>query len=213
VEGYDLEKIKTSITNPFNPPRPGSDDPHQAVDIADILPVSRAAVEGRTVRALLAGNVALAASDRFPYGNLVLIETPLNELPSGWLERLKLPAPGFNFRSTSALTCPTSTPAPSWNRTEQSLYILYAHMKAPPALKTGDTPSCGAVLGAIGMTGNALNPHLHLEMRVGPAGARFTGMAHYTASATPAEMATYCTWRVSGIFALVDPMQILALLP
>jgi hypothetical protein len=36
-------------------------------------------------------------------------------------------------------------------------------------------------------------------------------MAHYDNSATPAEMDQYCTWRVRGIFRLVDPLFLLGL--
>jgi murein DD-endopeptidase MepM/ murein hydrolase activator NlpD len=73
-------------------------------------------------------------------------------------------------------------------------------------LQPGAEVSCGEKLGAIGSSGNALNPHLHLEARAGPAGADFASMAHYDASASPAEMRAYCDWRVSGLFQLIDPM-------
>jgi hypothetical protein len=46
-------------------------------------------------------------------------------------------------------------------------------------------------------------------MRLGPAGVRFSSLAHYDASATIEEMFNYCTWRVSGLFQLVDPMLLL----
>ena len=59
------------------------------------------------------------------------------------------------------------------------------------------------------MSGNALNPHLHLEARVGPAGTRLDSMAHYDSSASPAEMAAYCLWRVSGAFQRINPLQLL----
>jgi murein DD-endopeptidase MepM/ murein hydrolase activator NlpD len=63
----------------------------------------------------------------------------------------------------------------------------------------------------VGKSGNALNPHLHFEIKVGPAGLRFTSMAHYDASATLEEMATYCTWSISGLFQVVDPLRLLSL--
>jgi len=70
----------------------------------------------------------------------------------------------------------------------------------------GDAVACGQPLGTIGQSGNALNPHLHIEVRVGPAGARPGSLAHYTDSATLDEMAAYCAWRVSGLFAMTNPM-------
>ena len=68
--------------------------------------------------------------------------------------------------------------------------------------------TCGQVIGAIGESGNALNPHLHLEVRLGPAGVRFPGMAHYDSGASPDEMAAYCQWRVSGAFLTLDPLRL-----
>ena len=85
-------------------------------------------------------------------------------------------------------------------------------MQDPVAFGLDDPIECGEQIGLIGQSGNALNPHVHLEARLGPSGARFSGMAHYDARATPEEMANYCAWRVSGVFQLMDPMQILALL-
>jgi hypothetical protein len=79
------------------------------------------------------------------------------------------------------------------------------------AYQLSDLVECGARIGQIGQSGNALNAHLHLEARVGPAGARFEGLAHYESRASPTEMSNYCAWRVSGIFQLVDPMLILVL--
>jgi murein DD-endopeptidase MepM/ murein hydrolase activator NlpD len=68
---------------------------------------------------------------------------------------------------------------------------------------------CGSPIGRIGDTGNALNPHLHLETRVGPAGVVFQGMSHYDPGASTAEMDAYCAWRIGGAFRLVDPLLIL----
>ncbi len=156
--------------------------------------------------AVLEGQVALVVSGRFPYGNAVLVETPLDTLPPAWLEKLDLPPVPAEPQVSNALTCPTPAASPEWDPEAHSLYLLYAHMLEPPTLETADTVSCGQVIGAIGSSGNALNPHLHLEVRVGPAGARFPGMAHYDASAKPEEMTAYCQWRVSGSFVHIDPL-------
>jgi murein DD-endopeptidase MepM/ murein hydrolase activator NlpD len=91
------------------------------------------------------------------------------------------------------------------------LYLLYAHLQVAPDLQLGDQVACGGAIGAIGDSGNALNPHLHLELRIGPQASRFHSMAHYDASATPEEMASYCTWRVSGQYQLIDPLKLLRL--
>jgi murein DD-endopeptidase MepM/ murein hydrolase activator NlpD len=85
---------------------------------------------------------------------------------------------------------------------------LYAHLLEPVGFSVGDEINCGTQLGIIGNSGNALNPHLHIELRVGPSGSRFPGMSHYNSSATPLEMAGYCLWRVSGKFQALNPIDL-----
>ena len=210
LEGYALADLSGLVSNPYNPPAPGSDDPHQGVDFADLLPGSQVAVSGRQVRAVLPGSVALTQGDRFPYGRSVLVEIPLWQLPSGWTAALNLPTTNPSPPPNS-LSCPAGGEV-TWVQTgERSLYILYAHLESITELQLNDPISCGQMLGTVGMSGNALNPHLHLEMRVGPSGARFSSMAHYDNSASNTEMANYCAWRVGGQFQLLDPLEVLAL--
>jgi murein DD-endopeptidase MepM/ murein hydrolase activator NlpD len=168
------------------------------------------ALTGLPVQAVLEGQVALVVNGGFPYGNAVLVETPLDSLPPDWLATLELPYTPATPQASNALTCPTPAAPMELNPEQRSLYLLYAHMLEPPALKAGDPLTCGQVIGAIGSSGNALNPHLHLEARVGASGARFPGMAHYDASANPEEMFAYCQWRVSGSYVTIDPLLLLA---
>jgi murein DD-endopeptidase MepM/ murein hydrolase activator NlpD len=210
LEGVARSQLPDMIHNPFNPPRVGSDDPHQGVDFADLQGPDHIAVTGLPVTAVLSGRVAMVTIDRFPYGNAILIETPLDDLPAVLLDSLDLPQELSPHANRSALTCPPQTPPP-WDLSQRSLYLLYAHMLTPPDFQLGQPVTCGEILGAIGSSGNALNPHLHLEIRLGPSNASFASMAHYDSSATPQEMAAYCTWRVSGYFQLVDPMRLLSL--
>jgi murein DD-endopeptidase MepM/ murein hydrolase activator NlpD len=210
LQDISLEELPGTITNPFHPPQPGSDDPHQGVDFSDLSPGTSIALEGRPVQAVLSGRVAGLARERFPYGNALLVETPLEELPQVWLSRLPVPSPAPTLEPRSALTCPQ--PFTNYDDTgNRSLYLLYAHMQAPAELQLGDPLRCGEVLGAIGGSGNALNPHLHLEARIGPAGARLESLAHYDSSASAEEMSAYCAWRVSGLFQLLDPMAMFSL--
>ena len=201
------------VVNPFHPPKPGSDDPHHGADFADLLPGSQVAIEGRQVNSVLDGRVATVIRGRFPYGNALIVETSLEALPDGWIGRLQLPEPAPTLEPRSALTCPAPAAPLAVDASRRSLYLLYAHMQAPPDLTPGDPVVCGQSIGAIGMSGNALNPHLHLEMRLGPAEARFASLAHYDASASPEEMAAYCTWRVSGLFQMIGPLRLLATQP
>jgi len=206
--GYTQAELLTAVSNPFNPPPPGSEDPHQAIDLAVVQ--NGMALTGGAVHAVLAGRVAMLVHNRFPYGNAVLVETPLDELPVGFLSAAALPAPAPTLPPHPVLTCPALQPPGSAGR---SLYLLYAHLDGDPALQVGQALACGANLGALGQSGNALNPHLHLEVRLGPSGWAYSSMAHYDSTAGAEEMGAYCLWRVSNLFQLVDPTTLLASLP
>lgn len=211
IEEMTRQELENSVITPFLPPPPGSDDPHHGVDLADIDPDSGLALEGRRVNALMSGKVVGVILDRFPYGNGIILETPLREIAGGWMNSLDLPAIRPVDLSTSPLTCPSMTPpAVSENVSERSLYFLYAHLKDPPAYKPGDLVTCGQQLGNIGNTGNSINPHLHLEARVGMENIPLGSMAHYDASATVEEMNAYCLWRISGYFQRIDPMRLIS---
>ena len=207
LEGVAVEDLADRIVNPYQPPATGSDLPHQGVDLAD-LGTGQVAVAGLTVQAVLPGQVAMVLNDRFPYGYAVLVETRLEQAPMEWLTVLQLPEPVPTLSFIPALTCPQPEVLPDWSTEDRMLYLLYAHLRDAPILQIEDEVSCGQALGAIGDSGNALNPHLHLEARVGPAGVRFDSLAHYDASATPEEMTNYCTWRVSGWFQHFDPLRL-----
>jgi murein DD-endopeptidase MepM/ murein hydrolase activator NlpD len=209
--GASQADLIAAISNPFNPPPPGSDDPHQAIDLA--VQQNGLALAGGPVQTVLGGRVAMVTEDRFPYGYTLLVETPLDELPETWPAGLPLPTPAPTLPPPAALTCPEVTPPVPLDETRRSLYILYAHLQEKPAFQPGDPVECGQLIGYIGQSGNALNPHLHLEVRLGPAGARFASLAHYDNTARPEEMGNYCLWRVSNLFQLVDPNLLLGQLP
>lgn len=200
-----LTDLPAAVSNPYHLPRPGSDDPHHGVDFADLSGPGGMAISGQTVQAALPGTVVTVIQDRFPYGNALIVETPLDGLPVDWLDKLDLPRPVSPIQPIS-LTCPSVEDLPLGAGPERSLYLLYAHMQSSPVLSPGDSVACGETLGAIGDSGNALNPHLHLEVRVGDAGARLDSLAHYDASAGAGEMAAYCAWRVQGYFQPIDPL-------
>lgn len=208
LEGIGLGDLSAAVSNPFNPPSPGSDDPHQGVDLADRLPGSISAVTGKPVLAALGGQVAGVIRDRFPYGNAVIIETPLDSLGTGWEQALSLPTPLPQPLTNPALTCPPIA-LPYSQTGQRSVYLLYAHMLDAPSVQAGQELNCGEAIGTIGQSGNALNPHLHIEARVGPSGSRFGSLAHYDNRATAEEMGLYCLWRVSGAFQLLDPLVVL----
>ena len=222
LQDIPLDQAPSLVSNPYHPPPPGSDDPHHGVDLAVSLPNNAVAVSGHPVQAALRGKVAAVINDRFPYGNAVIIETPLEDAPAEWWQPAQIPATAPTIEYRSALTCPSAAQQQQRNEssggtgvpidsTRRSLYVLYAHLLQPVAMNIDDAVACGQVFGAVGSSGNALNPHLHFETRVGPSGMTFTSMAHYDNSATSGEMSSYCLWRINGLFQLVDPLKVLAL--
>jgi murein DD-endopeptidase MepM/ murein hydrolase activator NlpD len=219
LEGIALNQIGDLISNPYTPPPQGSDDPHQGIDLSIVDPNTGFAVEGTTVQAVLQGHVAAIINDRFPYGNAIMIETPINSIPIQWLREINLLTPASIQVGHPVLTCPKienpgifDTPI-HLEPTSYSFYLLYAHIREPVAYEIGEGIYCGSRLGLIGSSGNTLNPHLHLELRAGPSGYRFAGLAHYDTSTTNLEMAGYCAWRVSGKFQVMNPIDLLNISP
>jgi murein DD-endopeptidase MepM/ murein hydrolase activator NlpD len=210
LEDYPLLEIVNLISNQFNPPSPGSDDPHQGVDFSVIDPTLRIALKGSPIQVILDGKVVMLMSDRFPYGNAVMVETPFENLPETWREKLLDISKPESWGKQPALTCPAGWDRPASEMDELSLYVLYAHLDNEPDHLMGDEVVSGDKLGEIGDSGNVLAPHLHLEMRIGFTSGLKGSMAHYDVSAKEEEMENYCRWRVSGWYRVVDPMDLLS---
>lgn len=204
---YNLSVLSAAVVNPYDPPALGKDEPHHGIDLAYLDPQSRIALSGWPVQAVLQGTVVGVIDNRFPYGNALIVETALEAGLPPW----EIPALAPTPAAKSPLTCPDYPIPAAWQNGPTSLYLMYAHLQNPPVRQVGDAVTCGSSLGEIGMSGNALNPHLHLEMRVGPAGVRFPSLAHYDASASQEEMGAYCLWRISGWFQPLDPMMLFGL--
>lgn len=205
LEGVELPELAGMVTNAFERPRSGLDDGHHGADFAFYRHGERVGMLGLPINAVLAGRVAGVTLNRPPYGNMVIIETDLDALPDGLLEKLQPPEPVATVLP-SRLTCPPYPNAAATN--QRSLYLLYAHMNQTPLVQPGTTVSCGQQLGEVGTTGMSVNPHLHLEVRVGPSAVDFGSMAHYIGSASQSEMANYCWWRVSEAFQMIDPIKL-----
>jgi len=212
IENVALDEITEIISNPFQMPAPGKDDGHHGVDFAFYRFNDMIGMDGLSVNSILPGTVVAVVSDRPPYGNMVIVETPLSDLPSELLPLLNLPEALPTVEPFPALYCPELPSTLDWDFNQRSVYLLYAHMKNKPDFKIGDFVSCCQPLGEVGTSGSSVNEHLHLEFRAGPSGARFTSMAHYDNSCTDEEMANYCIWRVSNTFQLIDPIQYIRLL-
>jgi murein DD-endopeptidase MepM/ murein hydrolase activator NlpD len=154
------------------------------VDFAYFRRFNRAAIEGAEIQSILKGQVAAAIVDSFPYGNMLIVETPGSALPAALASQIQIAA-------------------------GESLYVLYAHMERPPALRLGDNVDACQPLGTVGKSGNAGGAHLHLETRLGPGDTRLTSMGYYKAWASEDQRANYLLWRTSGTYRHFDPMTVL----
>jgi murein DD-endopeptidase MepM/ murein hydrolase activator NlpD len=187
LDGESIITLQEIVSDPYHPPPPGRDERHHGVDFGYYRRGNRLTIEGIGVHTILAGYVAAVSDNRLPYGNMMIIETPARELPECVIEQFQIDV-------------------------DESLYHLYAHLQDPPILELGAIVDCGHVLGRVGMTGyNIVEPHLHLETRIGPAGHTFEGMAFYDTTATQAEMDAYLLWRTSGNFSHFDPMELFSI--
>jgi len=186
LEIHGLAELREITSDPYRPPPPGKDMRHHGVDFSYYTRGERTTIQGVGVQSVLAGRVAASLSDTFPFGNLVIIETPNQALPQAVKSALGV------------------TP-------EQSLYLLYAHMDASPLVAPGSQVDACQLIGQVGKSGNAVEPHLHLEVRSGPPGASFDSLGYYQAENTEQEKANYLLWRTSGVFQHMDPMILLNL--
>lgn len=215
LQDVPIDQLKDIITNPYQQPILGQEGFHPAIDLAFYRQFGHQSILRLPILSLLTGVIAAVNPDRPPYGNMAIIETPLQSLPAGLVKALGLslapPPPAPDPR----LVCPPLEQDPAWQADSLSLYVLYAHMDKAINLKKGESLACGTPIGLAGSSGNSPdftasgNPHLHLEMRVGPGGAVFETMSHHNNRATPAETRNYCLWRVSGYFQPIDPLSLI----
>jgi murein DD-endopeptidase MepM/ murein hydrolase activator NlpD len=181
---HDLDELPEITSDPYRPPPPGKEERHHGVDFSYYRRGERTTIQGVGVQSVFSGKVVAAIVDSFPYGNVVILETEYADLPAALAAELEIP-PG------------------------ESIYTLYAHMDQAPLVALGDPVLACQALGQVGMSGNAYEPHLHLEMRLGAPGAQFTSMGFYKADDTAEERSNYLRWRTSGEFRHFDPMRVL----
>jgi murein DD-endopeptidase MepM/ murein hydrolase activator NlpD len=182
VDLIDLPKV---ISDRYNPPPMGSDARHQGVDFAYYHWKGDRPLDGTDIQAVLGGTVVAAIKNSFPFGNLIIIETPVANLSS-------------DIRDVFGID------------QGDSLYMMYAHMnESSPIVKLGDKVISCETIGYVGHTGNTEASHLHLEARVGPAGAIFEGFSAFRETDTLKEKQNYRLWRTSGQFLHFDPLRLL----
>jgi murein DD-endopeptidase MepM/ murein hydrolase activator NlpD len=210
LQDETLTDLSQIISQPFKMPPLGFDYDHQGVDFSYYRHNGHIGIQGLPVYASLQGKVIAVLKEKMVYGNAVIIETPLDQIPAAWLSLLQLPDIAPTVVPNPRLTCPIVTNDPNQNLdiNKRSLYLLYAHFDQPPNLKIDDQVQCGQQIGAVGNSGKSTNPHLHVEVRIGPSGAIFDGLAHYAANTSDIERHNYCVWRVTNLFQMIDPMRL-----
>lgn len=209
IEGFQLSDLQKFITQPFIPPTPRLDNGHHGLDIAFFSEGSRPQILGLPIQTILPGRVAAVLNNNGPYGNMIMIETPLENIPLIFQEAIPFPTTAPTVTSDERLLCPPEGELPTYSASgKRSLYILYSHLMEPPTLKVGDTVNECQILGKVGNTGWSSNPHLHIETRVGPADAVFGEIVHRV-PATLEQAHNYCVWRISNLFELIDPARML----
>lgn len=181
---HSLEELPEIISDPYHPPPTGKEERHQGVDFSYYRRGDRLSIRGVGVQSVLAGRVAMALSETFPYGNVVIVESPRDLLPANQSRDLGV---GIG----------------------ESLYILYAHFENSPEVRSGQEIAACQPLGEVGLSGNAGVPHLHIETRIGPSGTEFHGMRFYDTHATQEEKDTYLLWRINGVYRHFNPMDLL----
>ena len=210
LQDETLADLSQIITQPFKMPPLGFDTGHQGVDFSYYRHNGHIGIQGLPVYASLEGKVIAVMKEKMVYGNSIIIETSLDQIPTSWLTQLQLPDIAPTVVPNPRLTCPDikNDPNQTLDTNKRSLYLLYAHFDQPPTLKVGDHVQCGQQIGMVGNSGESTNPHLHLEVRIGPSGAVFEGLAHYDARSSEMERHNYCVWRVSNLFQMIDPMRL-----
>ncbi len=181
---YSLAELREIVSDPYRPPPPGKEERHHGIDLSHYRRGDLLSIEGVTVQAVLHGRVAAVQPDSFPYGNFIIIETPVDFIPDEWRQRLELDETG-------------------------SVYILYAHLADAPQVQLGESVNACDELGRVGKTGNTVEAHLHLETRRGPLGVSFPAMGFYKADVDEAQKAAYLRWRIGAEFIHFDPMLLL----
>jgi murein DD-endopeptidase MepM/ murein hydrolase activator NlpD len=189
LQDHELGRITDYISHPFSDSIGSNQETgHHGVDFSYYTKDgSGPPIDGIPVQSMINGRVAGIGVNRLPYGNMLIIETPFENLPVAIADYFKL-------------------------QSGSSIYLLYAHMLASPIHKVGQLIACGEFLGNVGNSGFSGNPHLHLETRVGPSGLDLPTMIFYDTTATLAEQAAYNQWRIGEIFTLFDPTAFLNLL-
>ena len=213
LQGIELKDLHSITSQAFKAPSPFMDDGHPAVDLAFFTFEGLTSMLGHPVQAILPGKVVMVVDDRFPYGHMILIETPMEMLPDGILPPgvLPTPIPAENialFDPCAQNPLFENSPPIQMDVQHRSVYSLYSHLKDKPPFEVGNMVTCGQTVGSVGITGNSVAEHLHLEIRIGPSATQFNTFGMYQPDVTTEERYNYCIWSTSGRFQAIDPARL-----
>lgn len=208
LQGISIEELSEIESNAFDFAGKGKDEGHHGTDFSFYRYKSFEKIENLPIQSIFSGQIRSIINNRPPYGNMIIVETPLRDFPDDMQQ--------FFYEVYSAQIPPFHTnlncPGYQIQEFEQglanlSVYVLYAHLYEFPEKTIGRHIASGEIIGEVGNTGLSGNPHLHLEIRVGMSNYDFEMMAHYDNAATMEEIYNYCLWRVSGYFFQYNPMD------
>lgn len=209
LQGISIEELNEITSNPFVFLGAGKDEGHHGTDFSFYQYKSFNQIEQLPVLAVFSGEVTSVGENRPPYGNMLIIETPLENFSDDFQSEFVKIENFNNLPNYTNLNCPNySSQTTKIELDSLSIYTLYAHLYEVPEFELSQHVVVGNPIGEVGNSGLSGNPHLHLEFRIGPSNFEFDEMAHYENNATLKEMENYCLWRVSGFFYQVDPMKI-----
>ena len=213
LKGIELRDLHSITSQSFAPPASYKDDGHPAVDLAFFTFKGLPTVLGHPVQSILSGTVIMVLNDRFPYGNAILIETPIELLSAELLSAISLPTPIPQDNIDLVQPCASDPlfkemPPILMSESNRSIYILYGHLLEKPEIEIGARVTCGDEIGKVGNSGNSAAEHLHLETRYGPSDAQFGVVSMYAPESTTEERYRYCIWTSSGKFQPFDPASL-----
>jgi murein DD-endopeptidase MepM/ murein hydrolase activator NlpD len=210
IQGIDFSELPLIQSWEYISPTPYVESGHPAIDFGQYHFKDYPFFPNFPVQSIISGKAILVQQDLSPYGNMILIETPLNNIKESFLSSITKPTPLPPSIYSIDERCPVSGPEITWDSEGKSLYVLYAHMLEKPEVSPGDPVSCGQLIGIAGKSGHAAEEHLHLEIRIGPSNASFESIAAQgSADITPVERYNYCIWALSGVFQAINPATLL----
>jgi hypothetical protein len=91
LKGIGLDELRLVTSQEFNKPTPFIESGHPALDFSFYQYREFTTFERFPIQAILPGKVILVIHDRWPYGNMILIETQLDQISPGLLKTIPIP--------------------------------------------------------------------------------------------------------------------------